>query len=85
MKRLFASKYLLSAALAVAALAAVSSAPAFAQSVDHFGSMLPHYFNGAGEEIWGSWGPPTTQQQAAQPSRRLYMYVNPHASRSRGR
>jgi hypothetical protein len=43
----------------IAALAALSIAsPAFAQSQSHDGSLLPHYFNGEGEIVWGAWGPP---------------------------
>jgi hypothetical protein len=42
-----------------AALAALSIAsPAFAQSQSHDGSLLPHYFSGEGEIVWGAWGPP---------------------------
>ena len=88
MKKLIASKYLLSTAFAVAAFAVASSMPVFAQSQDHFGSMLPHYFNSAGAEIWGSWGPTTsgpgtTDQAAPQSSRPLYLYVKPRPSRAR--
>jgi hypothetical protein len=83
MKRLILSKYLLSATFAVAAFAAAGLAPAFAQSRSHYGSPLPRYYNAEGEQIWGSWTPPATDQQAAQPSRRLYLYVKPHASRAR--
>jgi hypothetical protein len=44
----------------IAALGALSIAsPAFAQSQSHDGSLLPHYFNGEGEIVWGAWGPPT--------------------------
>lgn len=43
----------------VAALMAVGIVvPAFAQSADHTGSQLPHYYAGNGVEIFGSWGPP---------------------------
>ena len=42
----------------IAALAAVSMAsPALAQSMDHYGSQLPHYFDSSGALVWGSWGP----------------------------
>jgi hypothetical protein len=54
----------------IAALAALTIAsPAFAQSQDRTGSMLPHYFNSLGEMVWGSWAPPTAataNQQSAQ-------------------
>lgn len=42
----------------ITVLAAVSIASrAFAQSQDHFGGVLPHYFDGSGALIWGSWTP----------------------------
>lgn len=44
------------AALMVAGIAS----PVFAQSPDHTGSQLPHYYDAAGKQVWGSWGPPTT-------------------------
>jgi hypothetical protein len=83
MKTAILSKNLLSTAFAVAAFAAASLAPAFAQSRSHYGSPLPRYYNAEGEQIWGSWAPPTTGQQTAQPSRSLYPYAKPHASHSR--
>jgi hypothetical protein len=83
MKRFIVSKNLLSAAFAVAAFTAASLAPALAQSRSHYGSPLPRYYNSEGEQIWGSWAPPATDQQAAQPSRRLYLYVKPSASHAR--
>ena len=46
-------------AAAAALMAAFIAAPAFAQSADHTGSQMPHYFDGKGVEIFGSWGPPT--------------------------
>ncbi len=77
------SKNLLATAFAVAAFAAASLAPAFAQSRSHYGSPLPRYYNAEGEQIWGSWAPPATSQQPAQPSRSLYLYAKPHESHSR--
>ncbi len=77
------SKNLLSTAFAVAALAAASLTPAFAQALSHYGSPLPRYYNAEGEQIWGSWAPPITSRQTAQPSRSLYMYAKPHASHAR--
>ena len=45
----------------IAVLATVSIAsPAFAQTQEHFGGVLPHYFDGSGALIWGSWGAPKT-------------------------
>ena len=69
-----------------AALAALSIAsPAFAQSQDRTGSLLPHYFNGSGEMVWGSWAPPTAAtaaqaravvvHRAARPAKQLYTRV----------
>jgi hypothetical protein len=46
--------------LAAALVAASIASPAFAQSADHTGSQLPHYFASNGAEIFGSWGPPPT-------------------------
>jgi hypothetical protein len=71
MKKVFAAKYL-SAALAVAAFAAASSVPAFAQSYERTGSALPHYWDDEGDLIWDSWGSATADQQergAGSPSR----------------
>jgi hypothetical protein len=43
----------------IAALAAVSIAsPAFAQSFERTGSVLPHYYDASGVLVWGAWGPP---------------------------
>jgi hypothetical protein len=79
MKRLIISKYLLSAAFAAAAFA--SAGTASAQSLSHYGSPLPRYYDAQGAQHWGSWAPPATAQ-AAQPSRPLYLYVKPRASRA---
>ena len=84
MKTLFSSKFL-SAALIAAAFAAVGSVPASAQALSHDGSLLPHYFDKNGELKFGSWGPPAAEQQAANPSRTLYMYAKPHAHHSHAR
>jgi hypothetical protein len=55
MKKLFVAKNYLFAALAVAMFA--SAGPASAQALSREGSVLPHYFDGAGELKWGSWSP----------------------------
>ena len=68
MKKVFVAKYL-SVALTVAAFAAASPVPAFAQSRSHDGSLLPHYFDSSGDLIWGSWASATADQQAGLPSR----------------
>lgn len=45
-------------AIAAALMTAGLAAPALAQSADHTGSQMPHYFDNNGVEIFGSWGPP---------------------------
>jgi hypothetical protein len=85
MKTPIVSKSLLSTAFAVAAFGAASLAPAFAQSRSHYGSPLPRYYNAEGEQIWGSWAPPTASQQTAQPTRPLYMHAKPGASHAKVR
>ena len=81
MKRVISSK-VLAAALIAAAFAGVGAAPASAQAVTKEGSLLPHYFDNNGDIEWGSWGPPAAQQQAAAPSRTVYLYAKPHAHRA---
>jgi hypothetical protein len=71
----------------VAAFAAVSIAsPAFAQTQDHFGSVLPHYFDGTGEIKWGAWAPPNaaTADQGAQARASVRRHVAHAAKRRRG-
>jgi len=61
MKRFTVTKHLptaFAAALALVLLGAAGTAPAFAQSRDHTGSMLPFYYDSTGEQITGAWGPP---------------------------
>jgi hypothetical protein len=83
MKTFIVSKNLLSTAFAVAAFAAASLAPAFAQSRSQYGSPLPRYYDAEGARVWGSWAPPPTAQPTAQPPHRLYLYAEPHASHAR--
>ena len=62
MKRFTATKHLSTAFAAAAALVLLGAAgtvPAFAQSRDHTGSMLPFYYDSTGAQITGAWGPPT--------------------------
>jgi hypothetical protein len=47
------------------ALAAVGSAPAFAQAQSHDAAMLPHYYDAEGGQHWGSWAAPSTTQKPA--------------------
>jgi hypothetical protein len=61
MKRFTATKHLSTAsaaAVALVLLGAAGTVPAFAQSRDHTGSMLPFYYDSTGEQITGAWGPP---------------------------
>ncbi len=75
MKKLVAVNKYLSVALVVAAFATAGSATAFAQALTHDGSLLPHYFDAAGELKWGSWGPQeataVVHRQALRPTRPL--------------
>jgi hypothetical protein len=60
-----------------AALAAVGiSSPGYAQSLSREGSLLPHYFNGSGEIVWGAWGPPTPAVAPHRVARALA--IDPH-------
>jgi hypothetical protein len=72
-----ANKYL-SAAFALVAIAAAGTVPAFAQSRDHTGSMMPFYYDATGAQSTGSWAPEGT---AAQPQRPLYLYAGKHSPR----
>jgi hypothetical protein len=80
MKTLFSRK-ILSAALIATALAAVGSVPASAQTLSHYGSLMPHYFDKNGELKWGGWAPAAPEHQAAIPSHTLYLYAG-HAHRN---
>jgi hypothetical protein len=40
---------------AVAAVAVAFSMPAFAQAVDHTGTLQPSYYNSIGKQVFGSW------------------------------
>ena len=54
-------------AIAAALMTAGLAAPAFAQSSDHTGSQMPHYFDSNGAEIFGSWGPATVVARSRHP------------------
>jgi hypothetical protein len=60
MKRLIVRKNLLSTASAGAAFSGASVAPAFAQSLSHYGSPLPRYYDAESAQHWESWAPSTT-------------------------
>jgi hypothetical protein len=69
----------------IAALAAVSIAsPAFAQSFERTGSVLPHYYDASGVLVWGAWGPPQapaiTNHRVARSTRDLPMSARSGAS-----
>jgi len=87
MKTLVAAKKYLSVALAVAALASVGSASAFAQALSHDGSLLPHYYDGSGELKWGSWGKeeaaPAVRHQALRPTRQLFQDAQKRSAHTR--
>jgi hypothetical protein len=76
-----ANKYL-SAAFALVAIAAAGTAPAFAQSRDHTGSMMPFYYDATGAQKTGSWSA-EEGATAAQPPRPLYLYAGKHSPRQR--
>ncbi|HUD87570.1 MAG TPA: hypothetical protein VMR17_14020 [Xanthobacteraceae bacterium] len=82
MKRFIAKKYL-STALALAAFGAAGTLPAFAQSRDHTGSMMPFYYESTGAQVTGSWAP-ATPAPVTQPAGRLFMraeMLSPHHHR----
>ena len=81
MKRVISSKAVFAAVIA-AARAGVGAVPASAQAITKEGSGLPHYFDKDGGLVWGNWGPTAAQQQAANPSRTIYMSAKPRAHRS---
>lgn len=42
----------------IAAIAATTfAAPAFAQSIDHTGTLFPSYYDASGKQVMGSWAP----------------------------
>ena len=59
-----------SALVFMAALGAASIAsPAFAQSREHEGGVLPNYYDATGQQTWGSWSPPAAAAPAHAQSR----------------
>jgi hypothetical protein len=59
---------------AAASLAAITlAAPAFAQAVDHTGTLQPSFYDGNGKQVIGSRAPQTVVQ--VRPSRPLYNSV----------
>jgi len=47
------SKFIAISAVLITSVAS----PAVAQSSDHTGSQMPYYYDGAGTQVRGSWGP----------------------------
>lgn len=85
MKNFASANTYISVAFALAAIVAAGAAPAFAQSRDHTGSMMPFYYDGTGGQKTGSWSAEeeagTANKQAALPARSLYLYAgkrSPH-------
>ena len=52
---------------AVAALAMTFSIPAYAQAVDHTGTLQPSYYDGTGKQLVGSWASSGAKSIAAKP------------------
>jgi hypothetical protein len=72
MKRSFSSgRFALALTLSVVATA--WSASASAQSLSHYGSPLPRYYDAEGVQHWGSWAPPIAEQK-----RSLYLDAKPN-------
>jgi hypothetical protein len=59
-------------AFVAAAFALTFSAPAFAQAVDHTGTLQPAYYDGAGKQIVGSWAPSSRAAKPTVAARPLY-------------
>ena len=57
------SKFALVAAVAVMGIAS----PAFAQSVDHTGTLFASHYDGTGKQVVGSWASPSTGSRTAVP------------------
>lgn len=58
------------AAMAALMTAGLAAPAAFAQSVDHTGSMMPHYFDSNGTEVFGSWAPQVVAKSRPSVTRR---------------
>jgi hypothetical protein len=78
MKKFASANKYLSAAFALVAIAASGAVPAFAQSRDHTGSMMPFYYDATGVQKTGSW---SAEDTAVQPARPLYMSAARHLAR----
>ena len=72
MKRPVVRKNLLSTAFTIAAFAAPNMVRAFGQSLSHYGSPLPRFYDAEGTQHCGFWAPPTMVQQTARSPRPLY-------------
>ena len=59
-------------AFVAAAFAVTFSVPAFAQAVDHTGTLQAAYYDGTGKQIVGSWAPNGSATKPAAQVRPLY-------------
>jgi hypothetical protein len=53
-----------------ALLATLLASPAFAQTQERYGSMLPYHYDSAGQQLRGSWGPQVPNDQSSDRRRR---------------
>jgi hypothetical protein len=59
-------------AFVAAAFAVTFSAPAFAQAVDHTGTLQPSYYDGSGKQVVGNWSPNGVATKPTVQARPLY-------------
>ena len=59
-------------AFVAAAFAVTFSVPAFAQEIDHTGTLQAAYYDGTGKQIVGSWAPNGSATKPAAQVRPLY-------------
>lgn len=58
----------------IVAVAATFAAPAFAQSVDHTGTLSPSYYDGNGKQVVGSWAPQAKASHLGQATQTRALY-----------
>jgi hypothetical protein len=59
-------------AFLAAAFAVTFAAPAFAQAIDHTGTLQPSYYDGSGKQVVGSWAPNGPAAKPTVQARPLY-------------
>jgi hypothetical protein len=59
-------------AFAAAAVAMMFSVPAFAQAVDHTGTLQPSYYDATGKQLVGNWAPNSGAGKPTVQARPLY-------------